>query len=74
MAADLSSHSPLPGKAKPPAGGTTGPFFTIGPYQKSPMKIHPLITTTEALTELCDRLSQGDFITVHTEFMRENTY
>ena len=38
------------------------------------MKIHPLITTTEALTELCDRLSQGDFITVDTEFMRENTY
>ncbi len=38
------------------------------------MKIHPLITTTEALTELCDRFAQGDFITVDTEFMRENTY
>ena len=38
------------------------------------MKIHPLITTTEALTELCDRLAKGDFITVDTEFMRENTY
>ncbi len=38
------------------------------------MIIHPLITTTEALTELCDRLAKGDFITVDTEFMRENTY
>jgi ribonuclease D len=38
------------------------------------MKIHPLITTTQALTELCDRLSQADFICVDTEFMRENTY
>ena len=38
------------------------------------MKIHPLITTTSALAELCDRLATADFITVDTEFMRENTY
>lgn len=38
------------------------------------MKIHPLITTTEALSELCDRLAKSDFIAVDTEFMRENTY
>ena len=38
------------------------------------MKIHPLITSTEALTALCDRLSKADFITVDTEFMRENTF
>lgn len=38
------------------------------------MKIHPLITTTEALTAFCDRLASADFITVDTEFMRENTY
>ncbi|KPF92039.1 ribonuclease D [Novosphingobium sp. AAP83] len=38
------------------------------------MKIHPLITTTEALTDLCNRFAQGEFITVDTEFMRENTY
>jgi ribonuclease D len=38
------------------------------------MKIHPLITTTEALAALCDRLAKADFITVDTEFMRENTY
>jgi ribonuclease D len=38
------------------------------------MKIHPLITTTEALSDLCSRLAKADFITVDTEFMRENTY
>ena len=38
------------------------------------MKIHDLITTTEALEELCERLAKSDFITVDTEFMRENTY
>jgi len=42
--------------------------------QKSTMKIHPLITTTPALADLCERLSKDDFITVDTEFMRENTY
>jgi ribonuclease D len=38
------------------------------------MKIHPLITTTEELADLCARLAQGDFVCVDTEFMRENTY
>ena len=38
------------------------------------MKIHPLISTTEALTDLCGRLAKADFICVDTEFMRENTY
>jgi ribonuclease D len=38
------------------------------------MKIHPLITTTEDLAELCARLAEGDFVCVDTEFMRENTY
>lgn len=38
------------------------------------MKIHDLITTTEDLAALCERLSKSDFITVDTEFMRENTY
>ncbi len=38
------------------------------------MQIHPLITTTEALTDLCARLSQSEFVCVDTEFMRENTY
>ena len=38
------------------------------------MKIHDLITTTDELTALCDRLADADFVTVDTEFMRENTY
>ncbi len=38
------------------------------------MKIHELITTTDALAELCARLAKSDFVTVDTEFMRENTY
>ncbi len=38
------------------------------------MKIHPLVTTTEALAELCARWANSTFIAVDTEFMRENTY
>ncbi len=38
------------------------------------MKIHDLITTTDALSDLCERLAKSDFVTVDTEFMRENTY
>jgi len=38
------------------------------------MKIHELITTTEALSDLCGRLAKSEFVAVDTEFMRENTY
>ncbi len=38
------------------------------------MKIHDLITTTDALTDLCERLAKSEFVTIDTEFMRENTY
>jgi ribonuclease D len=38
------------------------------------MKIHPLITTTEALAAICARLAKSEFVSVDTEFMRENTY
>jgi ribonuclease D len=38
------------------------------------MLIHPLVTDTETLTALCERLAQADFVTVDTEFMRESTY
>jgi ribonuclease D len=38
------------------------------------MLIHPLITDTAALTDLCNRLAKSPFVTVDTEFMRENTY
>ena len=39
-----------------------------------PFPAPALITTTQALTELCDRLSREPFVTVDTEFMREKTY
>jgi ribonuclease D len=40
----------------------------------SDMKIHDLITTTEALADLCARLAKSEFVAIDTEFMRENTY
>lgn len=33
-----------------------------------------VITTTSALTEICSRLAEGDFVAVDTEFMREQTF
>jgi ribonuclease D len=38
------------------------------------MHIHELITKTEDLAALCARLAKSEFVTVDTEFMRENTY
>jgi ribonuclease D len=38
------------------------------------MHIHPLITDSESLEKLCERLARCDFVAVDTEFMRENTY
>ncbi|MEO5612581.1 MAG: ribonuclease D [Sphingomicrobium sp.] len=38
------------------------------------MHIHPLITTSDALSDLVSRLATHPFIAVDTEFMRENTY
>jgi len=38
------------------------------------MHIHPLITDSATLANLCSRLSQADFVCVDTEFMRENTF
>lgn len=38
------------------------------------MIIHPLITRTEDLAALCERLAKSEFVSVDTEFMRENTY
>lgn len=32
------------------------------------------ITTTDALVQLCERLSKAEFITVDTEFLRDHTY
>src|SRR5438045_7840699 len=38
------------------------------------MRIHPLITKSDDLKTLVDRLAKQPFIAVDTEFMRENTY
>jgi ribonuclease D len=38
------------------------------------MQIHPLITDSKALAELCEKFSTADFVAVDTEFMRENSY
>ena len=38
------------------------------------MRIHPLITKSDDLKALVDRLSEHPFVAVDTEFMRENTY
>ncbi len=38
------------------------------------MIIHDLITTTDKLAALCERLAKSPFVAVDTEFMRENTY
>src|SRR3954468_12342096 len=38
------------------------------------MRIHPLITKSDDLRALVDRLSEQPFVAVDTEFMRENTY
>ena len=37
------------------------------------MRIHPLITKSDDLKALVDRLAKQPFIAVDTEFMRENT-
>jgi ribonuclease D len=38
------------------------------------MQIHPLISDSDSLKSLCDRLSKSDFVAVDTEFMRENSF
>jgi ribonuclease D len=38
------------------------------------MHIHPLVTDTETLAALCQRLAASDFVCFDTEFMRESTY
>jgi len=38
------------------------------------MQIHPLITDSTQLAQLCERLARSPWIAIDTEFMRENTY
>lgn len=44
------------------------------PRYSAAMHIHPLITDSATLANLCARLSTADFVCVDTEFMRENTF
>ncbi len=60
--------APEPIWARKPEGGTPPDL------KKRTMQIHDLITTTEALEQLCTRLASSEFVVVDTEFMRENTY
>src|SRR5918998_4052789 len=39
-----------------------------------PDPVPALVTSTEALAALCERLAAEPFVTVDTEFMRERTY
>ena len=68
----LTGNGTVP--VKPPRPRYDDLGRTDAPYRKVPMKIHPLITTTEELAELCDRLAKSEFVAVDTEFMRENTF
>lgn len=43
-------------------------------FYEPEMLVHPLVTRTEELRELCGRFRQAPFVAVDTEFMRENTY
>ncbi|VVT03046.1 Ribonuclease D [Sphingomonas sp. EC-HK361] len=38
------------------------------------MHVHPLITDSATLANLCTRLARADFVCIDTEFMRESTY
>ena len=38
------------------------------------MQIHPLIEDSATLAQLCARFANADYITVDTEFMRENSF
>jgi ribonuclease D len=38
------------------------------------MIIHPLVTDSQTLADLCSRLAKSPYVAVDTEFMRENSY
>ncbi|MGH7086664.1 MAG: ribonuclease D [Acetobacteraceae bacterium] len=55
-----------PVRARAPAAYSQHP-----PLEAAPV---PLITSTDDLARLCERLGQEEFVAVDTEFMRERTY
>ena len=44
------------------------------PLYRIKMHIHNLLTDNQDIADICARFSTADFVTVDTEFMRENTY
>src|ERR1700761_2858080 len=38
------------------------------------MNIHPLVTDSATLADLCSRLAKSPYVAIDTEFMRENSY
>ncbi len=51
------------------------PFVNGGdPRYGVPMHIHPLISDSATLANLCARMADADYVCVDTEFMRESTY
>ena len=53
------------------------PHFVNPPtpvYGRALMHVHPLITDSATLANLCARLANADFVCVDTEFMRESTF
>ena len=66
----------LVGRVKKPPGFAVSSFTTkLGTMRNSPSFADPvLITTTDALADLCTRLAHEPYVTIDTEFMRERTY
>ncbi len=54
---------------------STRPFVNVGEarYGRA-MHIHPLISDSATLANLCARMADADYVCVDTEFMRESTY
>jgi ribonuclease D len=70
-ARSLCTHPPTPD------GGLSPASLPGGLWPRPPRSGFPqptLISTTDGLQALCDRLAGEDFVTVDTEFMRERTY
>ena len=73
-------HLPADSDVRKFAAALTGAKPFVNPRDRPLMAaadscdIHPLITRSEDLVPLVERLSKQPFVAVDTEFMRENTY
>lgn len=66
----------LVGRVKKPSGFAVSSFATKLDVMRNPPHFADpvLITTTDALADLCTRLAHEPYVTIDTEFMRERTY